>query len=147
MTPLQAAYHYGGPMRDRGRGALLLMSSGAGWAGGARLAVYSATKAFDRNFAEGLWAELRPSGVDVLSVVVPPTETPALRRLLERNHVPDPPLATAAFVAGQALAAIGDGPTLVVEADGIDTETGAARRAMAERISAGTNAFFGAKES
>jgi short-subunit dehydrogenase len=143
MIPLQAAYHFGGAMRARGRGAILLMSSGAGWAGGARVAVYSATKAFDRNLAEGLWAELKPFGVDVLSVVVPPTDTPALRRLLDRAGVAEPPLATSADVARRALEAIGDGPTLVVNADGIDAETGATRRAMSERVSAGTAAFFG----
>ena len=35
------------------------------WPGRRLLTVYSAVKAFQHNFAEGLWAELRPHGVDV----------------------------------------------------------------------------------
>ena len=46
------------------------------------MAVYSASKAFELRFAESLWAELRPFGVDVLSFVLGTTDTPALRKLL-----------------------------------------------------------------
>ena len=52
-------------MRDRGRGGIVLVASLACVAGSATLAVYSAVKAFQHNFAEGLWAELREYGVDV----------------------------------------------------------------------------------
>ena len=47
VVPMLAAHHYGGRMATRGAGGVLLVTSGAAWAGGARLATYGATKAFD----------------------------------------------------------------------------------------------------
>jgi len=43
--------------------------------------VYSAVKAFQLNLAEGLWAELRPHGVDVCCTPLGMTYTPALQRM------------------------------------------------------------------
>ncbi len=54
------------PMRERGRGAVVLMSSLAGMQGAPRLAAYVASKAFNTVLAEGLWYELREQGIDVL---------------------------------------------------------------------------------
>jgi short-subunit dehydrogenase len=65
---IRACHHFGGRMRERRRGGLLLVSSGAAWGGAPFMAVYSGTKAFDLRFGESLWAELRPFGVDVLSL-------------------------------------------------------------------------------
>ncbi|MGH3246185.1 MAG: SDR family NAD(P)-dependent oxidoreductase [Trebonia sp.] len=53
---LEAAYRFGAPMVARGRGAVVLVTSGAAWAGGATLAAYGATKAFDLILAEGPWS-------------------------------------------------------------------------------------------
>ena len=50
-------------------------------AGSSLLAVYSAVKAFNVNFAEGLWAELRPHGVDVCCTPLGMTYTEALQRM------------------------------------------------------------------
>jgi len=63
----------------RGRGGLILMSSLAGLQGTALTAHYSASKAYLRVLAEGLWAELRPRGVDVVACVAGPTDTPTWR--------------------------------------------------------------------
>ena len=41
----------------RGRGAVVLVTSGAAWVDGATLAAYEATKAFDLILAESLWSE------------------------------------------------------------------------------------------
>ena len=60
----------------------MLVTSGAAWAGGVTLGAYGATKAFDLVLAEGLWAEWRTSGVDVLGLVLSATDTPSLQRLL-----------------------------------------------------------------
>lgn len=68
-------------MVARGRGALVLLGSGAGWAGAPNMVAYGATKAFDMVFAEALWTELQGSGVDVLGLILGKTDTPSLRRL------------------------------------------------------------------
>jgi short-subunit dehydrogenase len=75
------------------------------------MAVYSGSKAFDLRFGESLWAELRPFGVDVLSLVLVTTDTPALRRLLAEKGQPVPSrMASAARVAEVALARLPLGP-------------------------------------
>ena len=72
---IEAAYRFGSPMVKRGRGAMVLVTSGAAWAGGVTLAAYGATKAFDLILAEGLWAEWRTSGVHVLGLVLSATSS------------------------------------------------------------------------
>ncbi|MEA1834288.1 SDR family oxidoreductase [Methylobacterium durans] len=52
---------------ERGRGGIILMSSLVAFQGVPRAANYAATKAYVQNLAEGLHAELRPRGVDVLA--------------------------------------------------------------------------------
>jgi uncharacterized protein len=145
VLTVQACHHFAAPMRDRGRGGLVLVSSGAGWGGGARIAIYSASKAFDRNFAEGLWAELAPHGVDVLSLVVPPTDTPAMRRLFARANLPDTAadnLASARDIARAGLDNLGAGPVHIPDEDAAGPVTAAARRELVLTISEGTKAFF-----
>jgi uncharacterized protein len=106
---LGVTHHFAGRMVQRGSGGIVLVSSGAAWAGGSRLAVYGATKAFDLLLAESLWAELGPQGVDVLAMVLGATDTPAFRRLVGDREVGD--LADADDVAGDLLDNLGNGPT------------------------------------
>lgn len=108
---LEASYAFGGRMVERGRGGVVLVTSGAAWAGGATLAAYSASKAFDANLAESLWAEWGPSGVDVLSLVLGPTDTPSLHRSLARSGGQMDGLAAPGVVAAEAIAHLADGPT------------------------------------
>jgi len=63
-------------MAERGRGGLVIMTSGSALAGSAYLSLYHASKAFDLILAESLWAELQPRGVDVLAVIAGGTNTP-----------------------------------------------------------------------
>lgn len=142
VLTVQAVHHFGVPMRERRRGGIILVSSGAGWGGGARIAVYSASKAFDRNLAEGLWAELTPFGVDVLSLVVPPTDTPALLRLLARAGRPAVGLAVAEEVARAGLDHLGEGPVHIPDETPEGPATAASRRELVLRISQGSKAFF-----
>lgn len=107
---LEAAYRFGGAMVARGRGAMVLLSSGAAWAGGAHLAAYGATKAFDLILAEGLWAEWSGRGVDVLALVLPATDTPSMHRVLGAAGS-SRPLADPNDVANEALDHLADGPT------------------------------------
>jgi short-subunit dehydrogenase len=89
-TTLRLAHHFGQAMRSRGRGGMILVGSGACYGGLNGIAVYCASKAFVLNLAEGLWAELRHHGVEVLNLILGRTDTPAHRRLMERNGQPIP---------------------------------------------------------
>jgi short-subunit dehydrogenase len=67
-------------MVERERGGLVIMSSLAGLQGSPPISVYAATKAFGAVLAEGLWAELRGTGVDVVTCVAGAVETPGWLR-------------------------------------------------------------------
>jgi short-subunit dehydrogenase len=112
VTTMRMCHHLGRAMRERGRGGILLVNSGACYGGGSHLAIYTATKAFELNLGESLWAELRPYGVDVLDVVLGMTDTPAFRELLAEKGIDDVPPGTAspADVARVALGRLGQVP-------------------------------------
>jgi short-subunit dehydrogenase len=122
VVPLQVCHHFAGPMRARGKGGIVLVSSGAGLVGGRNMVAYGATKAFDMVMAEALWAELHDDGVDVLGLVLGMTDTPALRRLLARrgnlaspdDMTPIPGASTPAEVVADAIAQLPSGPTWFV---------------------------------
>lgn len=141
---LEASYEFGGRMVTRGRGGVLLVTSGAAWAGGAGLAPYGATKAFDLVLAESLWAEWRASGVDVLGLVLGATDTPSLHRSLEKHggHMDD--LADPAAVATEALDHLADGPTWAYgmpDPGGPSPFATLSRRVAVELMSAGAAAM------
>jgi short-subunit dehydrogenase len=100
----------------------VLVSSGAGLAGGKNMVAYSASKAFDMVMAEALWTELHGEGVDVLGLVLSVTDTPSLRRLLAQRGVlkdpddpaPIPGAATPEATVAEAIANLTNGPTWFV---------------------------------
>jgi short-subunit dehydrogenase len=112
IGPTVLAHHFGSAMRERGRGGIVLVASLACLAGSATLAMYSAVKAFQHNFAEGLWAELRPHGVDVCCTPLGMTYTPAFQRL----GIEYDPAAhmLSEDVAREIIENIADGPVHVV---------------------------------
>ncbi len=55
-------------MVQRGRGAMVIVSSGSALTGSPLVANYAATKGYGLNLAMGLWDELRTAGVDVLAL-------------------------------------------------------------------------------
>lgn len=63
------------PMRDRRRGAVIIISSVLAVMPAPYLSIYAATKAFDLSFGESLYGELKPYGVDALAVMPTLTET------------------------------------------------------------------------
>jgi uncharacterized protein len=62
-------------MIKRSRGAVIVVGSVAGRQPLPLHAVYSATKGFDLLFGEGLWAELRGTGIDAIVLEPGPTAT------------------------------------------------------------------------
>ena len=110
-TVMQCCHHFAGAMRERDRGGLLLVNSGACYGGSSFMAAYSASKAFTLCFAESLWGELQDNGVDVLTLVMHMTDTPALRTLLAEKGLPVPSnIARPEDVAAFGLAQLPHGP-------------------------------------
>jgi short-subunit dehydrogenase len=146
IVPLKTTHHYAAAMAGRGHGGVVFVTSGAAWAGGARLATYSATKAFDLVFGESLWAELRHEGVDVLSLVVSSTDTPALRRLLGQQGTTVDHLDAPDDVARAGLEHLGVGPTWSVaqpEGGGPSPLSSLPRRDAVEAMTAGMASIVG----
>jgi short-subunit dehydrogenase len=134
VTTMRCCHHFGRKMRERGRGGIILVGSGACYGGATALAVYSATKAFDLCFGEGLWAELKPHGVDVLNLILGRTDTPAFRALLASKGLAVPGgLASPDDVAEVGLARLPHGPVhnwgLQDDETGYAISSAAARRA------------------
>lgn len=109
-APLWLAHEYLPAMAGRGRGGFVVMSSLASIQGSPGISVYAATKAFGVNLAEGLWAELAGSGVDVVTCVAGPISTPSMAAA---NVKPGPGTRTPEQVAVAALDALGRGPRVV----------------------------------
>jgi short-subunit dehydrogenase len=111
ITMMQCCHHFARPMRDKGRGGLLLVNSGACYGGSRFMAAYSASKAFTLCFAEALWDELQGAGVHVLTLVMHMTDTPALRTLLREKGLPVPQnIAQPEAVAALGLSRLPFGP-------------------------------------
>jgi short-subunit dehydrogenase len=123
--PVLLAHRLGARMRPRGRGGIVLLGSMIAFAGSAYVAAYSATKAFDRILAEGLWHELKPHGVDVLAVIAGATRTPAMLAT-SQAFATFPGALDPDDVARGALAFLGRGPVWV---------PGATNRATAKALS------------
>jgi uncharacterized protein len=144
-TVVDAVYTFAPAMRARGRGGVLLMSSGAALGGQPRVAMYSGTKAFEVNFGESLWVELREFGVDVLSVAAPAMDTPVLRAALAARNLEPQDVWDPKDVVRIALEYLPIGPTYVFplgphESAAALNET---RRARLLAVAEITKAFFG----
>jgi uncharacterized protein len=117
-TLIDAANGFGKQFLARGKGGIIIMASGAGLGGQPNLAMYAATKAFEINFAESLWAEYHERGVDVIGIAAPLMKTPTLLRLVPEDFdlstAYDPADVThnalAGLLAGEPLQIIPDGP-------------------------------------
>lgn len=108
VTVTSVAHHFGAAMLARGRGGIVLVGSTASWAGTANMAIYCATKAFQRGLAESLWAEFQPRGVDVLGMILGMTDTPAFRRMFGGAAIEG--AADCDEIAAAMLDNLGEGP-------------------------------------
>jgi len=122
-------------MVARGRGGIILMSSMSGRIGSSQLTVYAGTKAFDLVFAEALWAELRPHGVDVLAVQPGSTRTPGWQSSQRpQNRGPGPHVMEAVDVVREALASLGETPAIVAGAQNREAAEALAAMPLAQAI-------------
>ncbi|MEQ1786356.1 MAG: SDR family NAD(P)-dependent oxidoreductase [Acidimicrobiales bacterium] len=79
------------PMVARGRGGLVVTSSGSALAGTGAVATYSASKAYVLNLAEAIGWELRDTGVVCQAVVAPAMDTPGWRsHPVDEARMPQP---------------------------------------------------------
>jgi uncharacterized protein len=124
VGPLVLTHLLGRRLRARRRGGVILVSSMSGLAGGAHIAAYAASKAFEIVLAESLWYEFAIDGVDVLGLIAGATATPAMLRSGMKfgiaredaaRSTPERPTTNTApmdpdEVAREALAHLGQGP-------------------------------------
>lgn len=134
-------------MVARGRGGIIFLSSMASFQGTALTAHYAASKAYLRVLAEGLWAELRPRGVDVLACCAGIVRTPTFLR--EKPRSPRwlaVPVMESAQVVAEALRALGRRPTVIP--GGVNRVSSwvvqrlLPRKAAISLVSAGTRAMY-----
>jgi short-subunit dehydrogenase len=76
-VPMQLAHGFIPRLRQRGQGGLIFTSSVEALIGLPYSTAYSATKALVNALGEGLWAELRADGIDVLTLCPGATESEA----------------------------------------------------------------------
>ena len=77
------------------------------------MVAYSASKAFQVNLMEGLWAELGRDGVDILEAVIGSTNTPGRTRSLGVAFNPALDM-TSQEVALEIIDNIANGPTRII---------------------------------
>ena len=75
--PMQLAHGFIPRLRKRGKGGIVFTSSIEALMGCPYSTAYSATKALVNALGEGLWAELQPDGIDVLTLCPGATESEA----------------------------------------------------------------------
>ena len=149
MTTVRTCHHFGQKMRERRKGGILLVGSGACYGASSFTAVYSGVKAFEMCFAEGLWMGLRKHDVHVLFCALGPTDTPAFRALLERKGVVMPAafLASPDKVAEMALSRLAHGPVwnwgLEDDEAGQLPMSASGRRARVLAVEEGSKRIFG----
>jgi short-subunit dehydrogenase len=108
----------------------------------------SATKAFGLNLGESLWAELKPSGVHVLNLVLGATDTPTFHSALARHGLSSEgmTLISPASAAAATLDRLSQGPTYVygaAEDDPDPLRSAIARRKRTVDITNLMDLFYG----
>ena len=107
-------HRYLGPMRDRRKGTIINISSGAGFQPIPFMATYAATKAFVTAFSEAIAEENRPFGIEVIAVCPGSTETPFFETGNVGREFNAKGMETPEQVVETALSAIGSGKAKVV---------------------------------
>jgi short-subunit dehydrogenase len=115
ITPLNMIHLFGEKMLIRGKGAIILMTSLAGFQGSGYLSVYAATKAFNRVLGESLWYEWKNSGVDVIACCAGATATPNFKNTHpEKASFFAPGVLAPEGVAGECFKKLGKQPSYII---------------------------------
>lgn len=110
----QLAQYFAHRMSDRRRGGIVLFGSLLGWQGVPGQANYAATKAYVQALGEGMHAELKPHGVDVLCVAPGPVHS----GFADRAGMTMTSATTPDVVASKVWGALGRQTTVVPGAQG-----------------------------
>ncbi|WP_218007793.1 SDR family NAD(P)-dependent oxidoreductase [Nocardia vinacea] len=111
-VPMQLAHGFIPRLRQRGRGGLIFTSSVEALMGCPYSAAYSASKALVKALGEGLWAELQPEGIDVLTLCPGATESEAAANQgIDMSTLPE--VMSAEEVAQLTLENLSDGPVFI----------------------------------
>jgi len=114
ITPLDMVYMLGEKMVSKGKGAVILITSLAGFQGSGNLSVYAATKAFNRILGESLWYEWKNSGVDVIACCAGATKTPGFKNSNpEKSGFFAPRIQAPEEVADECLKKLGKQPSYI----------------------------------
>ena len=114
ITPMNLFQEFGEAMIKKGKGALIMMASLAGFQGSGFLSVYAATKAFDRVLAESLWYEWKNEGVDVIACCAGATSTPNfIKTNPEKKSFFAPKVQTSEAVVHECFQKLGKAPSFV----------------------------------
>jgi short-subunit dehydrogenase len=107
-------HRYLEPMRRRGKGTIINISSTAGFQPIPFMATYAATKAFVTSFSEAVAEENQPFGVEVIALCPGSTETPFFEVGNVGREFTAKGMETPEQVVDTALRAIGSGKAKVV---------------------------------
>ena len=114
ITPLKLVHFLGDKMLTKGKGAVVLMTSLAGFQGSGFLTMYAATKAFNMILGESLWYEWKNSGVDIISCCAGATSTPGyIKTQPEKTSIFAPKVLEPVEVAVECLKKLGKQPSFI----------------------------------
>jgi uncharacterized protein len=114
ITPLKLVHFFGEKMLAKGKGAIILMTSLAGFQGSGFLTMYAATKAFNRILGESLWYEWKNSGVDIIACCAGATSTPGyILTQPEKTGFFTPRVLKPSEVAEECLKKLGKQPSFI----------------------------------
>jgi short-subunit dehydrogenase len=113
-APMNLVYACGKQMLEAKKGAIILMSSLAGFQGSGFLATYAATKAFNRILAQSLWYEWKDKGVDVIACCAGATSTPNfINSNPEKNNLFAPKIQSPEQVVKECFEQLGKHPSCI----------------------------------
>lgn len=114
VVPAQLAHIYGRVLARRGRGGIVLVSSAVAFSPVPYTANYAAAKAYTASLGQALHYELKPAGVDVLTLAPGPVRTEGAQNAegIDFGKLPVPS-AQPAPVVRTALRALGRKPLVI----------------------------------